>query len=507
ESGFTLTAEPNDGYTFQCWEDSVGNTFSTKVVRISALKEDRTYTAVFIQDKEDVKVTIEPSPTEGGTVQYNGEAAVNAKTDYTFHPRTETGFTLTAEPNDGYTFQCWEDSAGNAFSTKVLRIATLNENRTYTAVFVKDKEDVKVTIEPSPAEGGTVQYNNEAAVSAKTDYTYHPLTESGFTLTATPKTGYSFECWQDSIGNVFNNKQIRISNLKEDRAYTAVFISDEEKEKEKGLRVIAEPPSGGHVRKKASTTTPGKVDLTAYPNAGWNFSGWKQEGGNIFSTSKQITVNDESVTYVGCFVKDKNYKPTTGIADEHFYNEKRRVTAPSYTVTKQTMENLAAASVSYDKLRNANDLPGLRGYGAVASVRNYFADKQAASQIVFVEGELTTTNGEYIGTDNIQDVDALMSSARDITLEKFGDRYDSEILAAVYTDPPEGFDGKVRTYLWRDTTAGKLDNIYVMYRDKGSQYSEMAAVTDDDGTVRFTLEDALTGTEFALVRVNIEELN
>ena len=43
--------------------------------------------------------------------------------------------------------------------------------------------------------------------------------------------------------------------------------------------------------------------------------------------------------------------------------------------SKQTMENLAAASVSYDKLRNANDLPGLHGYGAVASVRNYFADK------------------------------------------------------------------------------------------------------------------------------------
>ncbi len=35
-------------------------------------------------------------------------------------------------------------------------------------------------------------------------------------------------------------------------------------------------------------------------------------------------------------------------------------------------------------------------------------------------------------------------------------------------------------------------------------YQEMAAVVDDDGTVRFTLEDALVGTEFVLVRVNIE---
>jgi hypothetical protein len=43
-----------------------------------------------------------------------------------------------------------------------------------------------------------------------------------------------------------------------------------------------------------------------------------------------------------------------------------------------------------------------------------------------------------------------------------------------------------------------------MYRDKGLSYQEMAAVVDDDGTVRFTLEDALIGTEFVLVRVNIE---
>ncbi len=51
-----------------------------------------------------------------------------------------------------------------------------------------------------------------------------------------------------------------------------------------------------------------------------------------------------------------------------------------------------------------------------------------------------------------------------------------------------------------------------MYRDKDSIYREMSAVVDvdddedddDEGTVRFTLEDALTGTEFVLVRVNIE---
>ncbi|WP_408072539.1 hypothetical protein [Butyrivibrio sp. JL13D10] len=44
-----------------------------------------------------------------------------------------------------------------------------------------------------------------------------------------------------------------------------------------------------------------------------------------------------------------------------------------------------------------------------------------------------------------------------------------------------------------------------MYRDSGTGYSEMAAVVDEDGTVRFTLEDALIGSEFALVRVTIAD--
>ena len=62
----------------------------------------------------------------------------------------------------------------------------------------------------------------------------------------------------------------------------------------------------------------------------------------------------------------------------------------------------------------------------------------------------------------------------------------------------------IRGYFFDTTGAQKGDNIYVMYRDKGLSYQEMAAVVDDDGTVRFTLEDALVGTEFVLVRVNIE---
>ena len=443
------------------------------------------------------------SDISDGTTTATGQLEVNSGADVT----------ITAKPANGYIFDTFVTESGTKVSgTPVdstdptqyaLTLENVSRDQTITAKYVKSA--ITVTIEPSPADGGTVEYNNEGPVSIKSDYEFSP-SESGFTIKATPKTGYKFQCWEDSVGNVFNTKSVRITGLKEDRTYTAVFESDGEEEDEKGLRVVAEPASGGHVRKKASATA-GKVDLTASANKGWKFIGWKKEGGKIFSTKSKITVDDESITYVGCFEKDKNHRETTDIVDIKFYDEKRKVTHPNYTVTRQTMENLATVNVSYDKLRNANDLPGLHGYGAVASVKKYLEGKLAASDIILVEGILTTTRGEIIGTENIKDIDTLMSSARDITLKKFGNRYNSEIVAAVYTNPPEGFDGKVRTYLWRQTDTQYLDNIYVMYRDKGMDYKEMAAVVDEDGTVRFTLEDALIGTEFALVRVTIEDDN
>ena len=140
----------------------------------------------------------------------------------------------------------------------------------------------------------------------------------------------------------------------------------------------------------------------------------------------------------------------------------------------------------------------------------YIADWQGATRfgtqvtLNFVEGILTTTKGEVIPIEKIQDIDALMDSAGTISLKKYGNMYDSEIVAAVYTNPPEEYDGQVRIYLWKETGAKKGDNIYVMYRNTDFTYRRMAAVVDRDGTVRFTLEDALAGTEFVLVRVNIE---
>ena len=301
------------------------------------------------------------------------------------------------------------------------------------------------------------------------------------------------------------------------------------------VNVVNDPPSGGTstiqekntsgadvgspVFGQAEITSGNTAVITATPATGYKFecfitsSGTRVSGADNGAGGYTLTIKDVSQdeTITAKYKKISNVKNTiqaTGkkrdLVNEHFYNEKRIFTEPNYTVTRQTMQNLAAVSVSYDKLRNANDLQALHSYKAVASVRDYFDRKLSASDIILAEGILTTTKGEVIPLERIKDIDALMNSAKSISLDKFGERYDSEIVAAIYTEPPEEFDGLVRTYLWKETGAQKGDNIYVMYRDTGSSYQEMAAVVDDDGTVRFTLEDALIGTEFVLVRVNIE---
>lgn len=538
----TINATANSGYEFDRWRiieakthsgNDDGNVYdevirdyektgtSSLTLNFEAESTDGktiyvTWCFAYFKQRDTYTVNVDNDPPSGGksTIQEQDGSGTNLGSAVSGQAEITSGNTavITATPAAGYKFDCFVTQDGTRVSGTAdsaggytLTLKDVRQDITITAKY-KSTSPVNVTIQASPANGGKVKYysesyNSESAVSSRT-YGYDPSSEQSFTLVAIPATGYKFLNWEDSVGNVFNSKEIGISGLSEDRTYTAIFVSESSDEDAKGLRVVAEPASGGHVRKKAATA--GKVDITAYPNRGWNFVGWKEDGGTIFSKSKKETVDDKSVTYVGVFEKDENYRATTDLVDEHFYNDKRSFTEPNYTVTKQTMENLAAVSVSYDKLRNANDLPALHSYGAVASVRDYFDRKLSASDIVLAEGILTTTKGEVIPLEKIKDIDALMNSAKSISLDKFGERYDSEIVAAIYTEPPEEFDGLVRTYLWKETGAQKGDNIYVMYRDKGLSYQEMAAVVDDDGTVRFTLEDALVGTEFVLVRVNIE---
>ena len=88
-SEVTLTATPNEGYAFTQWSD--GNKDNPRKVTVT---NDATYTAEFALQTYVVSVTCDPQQgqvTGGGTYLYGSEV------------------TLTAVPNDGYTFKQWSD--------------------------------------------------------------------------------------------------------------------------------------------------------------------------------------------------------------------------------------------------------------------------------------------------------------------------------------------------------------------------------------------------------------
>ncbi len=88
-SEVTLTATPNEGYAFTQWSD--GNKDNPRKVTVTT---DATYTAEFALQTYVVSVTCDPQQgqvTGGGTYTYGSEV------------------TLTAVPNDGYTFKQWSD--------------------------------------------------------------------------------------------------------------------------------------------------------------------------------------------------------------------------------------------------------------------------------------------------------------------------------------------------------------------------------------------------------------
>lgn len=290
------TKASNDGKEYEIIRDYEKTGASSLTLNFETESTDGstiyvTWCFAYFKPKGAYTVKVVNDPPSGGTstIQEDGSggSAVSGQAEIT----SDHTAVITATPATGYKFDCFVTQDGTRVSGTAndaggytLTLKDVHQDITITAKY-KSTSKVNVTVQASPEKGGKVKYNSNSAVSSGT-YEYNPSSESAFTLTAIPATGYKFLNWEDSTGNVFNSKEIGISGLSEDRTYTAIFVSESSDEDAKGLRVVAEPASGGHVRKKASATA-GMVDITAYPNRGWNFVGWKKDGGTIFSKSKK----------------------------------------------------------------------------------------------------------------------------------------------------------------------------------------------------------------------------
>lgn len=108
----TLTAVPHEGYKFVMWNDSV-----TTNPRTFSVTQDTTFTAYFAPaDEYNVEVYVDD--LKRGTVQGSGVYY------------EQSAVTISAQANEGYHFQCWNDSIATNPRTFVL-----TQDTTFTAHF------------------------------------------------------------------------------------------------------------------------------------------------------------------------------------------------------------------------------------------------------------------------------------------------------------------------------------------------------------------------------------
>ena len=222
----TISATPNEHYTFARWNDE--NTDNPRTVTVTAVA---TYTAYF--NANTYTVTATSANDLFGSVTGSGSYAYN------------TTATLTATAEEGYNFVSWND--GN---TQNPRIITVVSDTALVATF--EAGTYSLTVVP----------NNVAYGSADGSGNY--IYGSSATISATPNEGYHFVEWND--GNTDNPRTVTVTG---NAAYTATFAIN-------SYTITVSPNNAAY----GTTTGTGtynhgeSVTATATANSGYVFDRW-----------------------------------------------------------------------------------------------------------------------------------------------------------------------------------------------------------------------------------------
>ncbi len=462
-------------------------------------------------DKRTHMITVKSTPLDGGTLLINGDRE---------SLEVESGGTarLVATPSDGYILDYIKDNKGTKYQVNYIldektqkligefNVPPVYEDVEYTGYFIT--MELSVSAYAAPYDAGLVDIDGSGYMASAYKETNYFDT---VTLTAKPKdaSNYKFERWEDDDGNIYSNNPLVIANIKESMTLTAIFVKEAE---EQGIRVVASPPIGGFVSKVYNGD--GTATITADANRGYKFSCWKK-GNEEISRSAVTTVTDltQGTTYTACFVKGPDYEERSDITKTHYYEEHRKVSQPVYVLTKSSLKTKAQTQILKDIAEYSDSTPASKNYSAFAHARNYFDSHKKDSEYIFVNGELTTTNGEIMPISMVNSEEDVLNKALQFSNDKFGDRYETEILAVVDVTMPEDYSDGPRTYLWRNTGAEFKDNIYLLYlTEENDDYKWETGVLDiyDDveekyEALRFTIPGTGRLVRIAAVRVTIIE--
>ena len=254
-------------------------------------------------ERDYYRVTLVPSPEEGGIVGCSGSAIVPDENSDGFHFQFEAGsrVELYAKPVQGYHFKGWKEFHTN----EIMSISpnwsfTIKKDMDLIGVFEKDEAPIEqfyINVNADPVNAGYV-------VGAGT----FPK-GTRYSITAAAIQGYHFTHWTDSLNRIVSTNLQYDLVVEKDETYTAHFeldthivnITAGSNGKCKYKIGSGEYSEAASSHFNISVTDGETIELLGVPDSGYSFEQWNIGGttSNSNPYSKVITENvDFSCTFV-----------------------------------------------------------------------------------------------------------------------------------------------------------------------------------------------------------------
>lgn len=226
-------------------------------------------------ERDYYRVTLVPSPEEGGIVGCSGSAIVPDENSDGFRFQFEAGsrVELYAKPVQGYHFKGWKEFHTN----EIMSISpnwsfTIKKDMDLIGVFEKDEAPIEqfyINVNADPANAGYV-------VGAGTfpKGTRHSITAAAI-------QGYHFIHWTDSLNRIVSTNLQYDLVVEKDETYTAHFELDAPVIEEYNITIITNPADKGSVSGGGTYKSGQTAIIVPSPVEGWAVDTVTASGGNL----------------------------------------------------------------------------------------------------------------------------------------------------------------------------------------------------------------------------------
>ena len=197
-----IYAVANEHYEFDNWTEGSTVVSSNAIHTVNNVTENHTFKANFTLKQYTITVT--HTPSAGGTATISGGGTTGS---YTYNQQC----TVVATLDTGYHFLGWYKN-GTRVSQELSYTFPVVDSCTLEARF--EINTYTITVNASPANGGTVQINNGTAGSTASGSFTHGTT---IQLKAIANSGYDFSQWNDG------GAQTHTVTVTAGETYTATF--------------------------------------------------------------------------------------------------------------------------------------------------------------------------------------------------------------------------------------------------------------------------------------------